>query len=99
LELIWNFKSCPQAFWQAQIKYEGFFAKMKLYRTVFTVLGLVSLLACAGTQSGGTGTKTDTVQITPQRLKDIVGIEWQLKKGKLVLISSNQSILLEFEKN
>ena len=63
---------------------------MKLYATVMTVFGLLSVLACAGTQSGGTGTKTDAMQITPQRLKDITGIEWHLKK----LITDNKSIPL-----
>ena len=63
---------------------------MKLYATVMTVFGLIAMLACAGTQSGGTGTKTDAMQITPQRLKDITGIEWRLKK----LITDNKSIPL-----
>jgi heat shock protein HslJ len=69
---------------------------MKLYATVMTVFGLLSVLACAGTQSGGTGTKTDAMQITPQRLKDITGIEWRLKK----MITDNKSIpLIENSKN
>ncbi|MBW2656957.1 MAG: META domain-containing protein [Deltaproteobacteria bacterium] len=56
---------------------------MKLYATVMTVFGLLSVLACAGTQSGGTGTKTDAMQITPQRIDDISGIEWHLTKMKM----------------
>ena len=56
---------------------------MKLYATVMAVFGLIAVLACAGTQSGGTGTKTDAMQITPQRLKDITGIEWHLTNMKM----------------
>ena len=56
---------------------------MKLYATVMTVFVLLSVLACAGTQSGGTGTKTDAMQITPQRIDDISGIEWHLTKMKM----------------
>ena len=56
---------------------------MKLYATIMTVFGLLSVLACAGTQSGGTGTKTDAMQITPQRIDDISGIEWHLTKMKM----------------
>ena len=62
---------------------EGYFAKMKLYATVMTVFGLLSVFACAGTQSGGTGTKDDAALITPQRLKDIAGIEWHLTKMEM----------------
>ena len=60
------------------------------------VIGISTLLACAGTQSGGTGTKTNAMQITPQRIKDITGVEWHLKK----LITDNKSIpLIEDTKN
>lgn len=60
------------------------------------VIGISTLLACAGTQSGGTGTKTNAMQITPQRIKDITGVEWHLKK----LIADNKSIpLIEDTKN
>ena len=48
-----------------------------------TVFGLLSVFACAGTQSGGTGTKDDAALITPQRLKDIAGIEWHLTKMEM----------------
>ena len=58
-------------------------AKMKLYATVMTVFGLLSVLACAGPQTGGTGTKDAGTLITPQRLKDIAGIEWHLTKMTL----------------
>jgi heat shock protein HslJ len=63
---------------------------MKLYTTVITVLGFVSLFACAGSQSGGTETKTDAMQISLQRLRDITGIEWHLQK----MITDNKSIPL-----
>jgi heat shock protein HslJ len=69
---------------------------MKLYATIMTVFGLLSVLACAGTQSGGTGTKTDAMQITPQRIDDISGIEWHLTKMKM----ADKSIsLIENSKN
>ena len=63
---------------------------MKHYTTVIAILGIVSLIACAGTESGETGTRTDAIQITAQRLKDIAGIEWQLKIMKV----DNESIPL-----
>ncbi len=56
---------------------------MKLYATVMTVFGLLSVLACAGTQTGGPGTKNDAVLITHQRIDDISGIEWHLTKMKM----------------
>ena len=56
---------------------------MRQYTTLMIIVGISTLLACAGTQSGGTGTKTDAMQITPQRLKDIAGIEWHLTKMKM----------------
>jgi len=56
---------------------------MKFYTTVITVLGFVSLLACAGTQPGGAETKTDTARITAERLQDIAGIKWELKIMKM----------------
>ena len=56
---------------------------MKLYATVMTVFGLLSVLACAGTQTGGPGTKNDAVLITPQRIDDISGIEWHLTTMKM----------------
>ena len=63
---------------------------MKHYTAVIAILGIVSLIACAGTHSGGTETKTDAVQITPEQLRNIVGIEWQLKSMKI----NNESISL-----
>lgn len=53
-------------------------------------MGISTLLACAGTQSGGTGIKTNAMQITPRRIKDITGAEWHLKK----MITDNKSIPL-----
>jgi hypothetical protein len=55
------------------------YVMMKPYAIVMLVIGVSTLLACAGPQSGETGTKTDAMQITPQRIKDITGIEWHLK--------------------
>ena len=54
------------------------------------VFGISTLLACAGTQSKGSGAETDAGQITPQRIKDIAGIEWHLKK----MIMDNKTIPL-----
>ena len=65
-------------------------AKMKLYTTVIAFLGVISLLACAGTQSGDTETKLAATRITPQRIKDIAGIEWHLTRMKI----ENESIPL-----
>ena len=63
---------------------------MKQFATLMIVLGISTLLACAGTQSGGTGTKTNDMQITPQRIQDIAGVEWHLKK----IITDNKLIPL-----
>jgi heat shock protein HslJ len=63
---------------------------MKHYTTVMAILGIVSLIACAGTHPGETKTKTDAVQITPEQLRNIVGIEWHLKSMKI----NNESIPL-----
>ncbi len=63
------------------------------------VIGISTLLACSGIQPEETETKTDAMQITPQRIKDIVGIEWHLKKEMLVLISTDTSTVLEFQEN
>jgi hypothetical protein len=52
---------------------------MKKYATLMTVFGLLSVLACAETPSGGTEPKTDAIQITPRGIEDITGIEWHLK--------------------
>lgn len=69
---------------------------MKQYATLMIAIGISTLLACAGTQTGGTGMKTDAIQITPQRLKDITGIEWHLTKMKM----NHKSIaLIEDSKN
>jgi heat shock protein HslJ len=69
---------------------KGFIAKMKLYTTVIAFLAVASLLACAGTPSGETETKTDATRIIPQRIRDIAGIEWHLK----IMIIDNESIPL-----
>ena len=63
---------------------------------LFMLVGIPVMLACAGTQSGETETKTDAMQITPRQLKDIAGIEWHLKIMKI----DNESIpLIEDTKN
>ena len=60
------------------------------------LIGISVLLACAGTPSGETETKTDATQIAPQRIKDIAGIEWHLKIMKI----DNETIpLIEDTKN
>ena len=69
---------------------------MKPFTMLFMLVGIPVMLACAGTQSGETETKTDAMQITPRQLKDIAGIEWQLKIMKI----DNESIpLIEDTKN
>jgi len=63
---------------------------MKPCAILIMSVGTAVLLACAGTQSSGTGNKTDSTQITPQRIGDIAGIEWHLKSIKM----DNKSITL-----
>jgi len=63
-----------------RINYEGYFTKMKQYAPLITVLGLLSMLACAGNPSGGTEPKIDAMLITPRGIQDIAGVEWHLKK-------------------
>jgi len=53
-------------------------------------IGISTLLACAGNQSGDSGTNTDTVKVTARQLKDIAGIEWHLTIIKI----DNESIPL-----
>ena len=55
---------------------------MKPITMLFMVIGIPTLFACAGNQSGGAGTKAEDMQITSRHLKDIVGIEWQLQRMK-----------------
>ena len=54
------------------------------------VIVIPIMFACAGTQSERSERKTDSIPITPQRLADIAGIEWQLQKMK----TDNQTIAL-----
>jgi len=69
---------------------------MKQFTMLFMLIGISVLLACAGTPSGETETKTDATQIAPQRIKDIAGIEWHLKIMKI----DNETIpLIEDTKN
>jgi len=70
--------------------YEKVISIMKQFTMLMIVIGISTLLACAGSQSGGTGTKTNAIQITPQRIKDITDIEWHLKE----MITDNKSIPL-----
>jgi len=55
---------------------------MKPYIILITIIVFSGLLACAGPQPERTGMKTGTMQIIPQRLADIAGIQWQLQKMK-----------------
>ena len=69
---------------------------MKQFTMLLMLIGISVLLACAGTPSGETETKTDATQIAPQRIKDIAGIEWHLKIMKI----DNETIpLIEDTKN
>jgi heat shock protein HslJ len=69
---------------------------MKPFTMLFMLVGIPVMLACAGTQSGETETKTDAMQITPRQLKNITGIKWHLKIMKI----DNESIpLIEDTKN
>jgi heat shock protein HslJ len=61
-----------------------------------TVIGISTLLACAGLPSGGTDTQAEGVQITPRHLKDIAGIEWHLK---IMKIDTESIALIEDTKN
>jgi len=63
---------------------------MKQFITLMIFIGFPTLLACAGSQSGGTATQTDAMQISRQRLKEITGIEWHLQK----MIADNRSVPL-----
>lgn len=67
---------------------------MKFYKTIACVLGIVSivsvLIACARIQAGASATGADAVLITPEHLKEIVGVEWHLKHMKV----NNESISL-----
>jgi len=75
---------------------EGDTTTMKLYMRLMMVIGISILLACAGTQSGGTGPETDGIQITPRQLKDVAGMEWHL----IIMKIDNESIaLIEDTKN
>ena len=56
---------------------------MKEFMMLFVIIGISVLIGCVGTQSGETEMKADTVLITPEHLKDIVGIEWYLKQIKV----------------
>lgn len=62
--------------------YEMVIPIMKPFTILVMLIGISTLLACADSQSGRTGMKADSMQITPQRLADIAGIEWQLQKMK-----------------
>ena len=47
------------------------------------LIGISVLMACAGSQPGGSETSADTALDTPESLKDIAGIEWHLKRMKM----------------
>lgn len=63
---------------------------MKLIVELIILIGISGLIACAQTQAGGPETSADAVLITPEHLKEIVGIEWYLKRMKI----NNQTISL-----
>ncbi len=65
---------------------------MKQYPTLMIVIGISTLFACAGTQTGGPGTKNDAVLISPQRNDDMTGIEWHLTKMNPQHLSLQKSI-------
>jgi heat shock protein HslJ len=58
------------------------FVPMRQYVILMMVISSTVLAACAGSQSGGAGTKTGDMQITPGRMQDIAGIEWHLQSMK-----------------
>ena len=68
--------------------------KMKFYKAIVGVLGMASivsvLIACARIQAGGSATGADALLITPENLKEIVGVDWHLKRMKV----NNESISL-----
>ena len=68
---------------------------MKQFTTLMIFIGISTLLACAGSQSGDAETQTEAVQISLQRLKDIAGIEWHLQK----MIADNRSVPLIADTN
>lgn len=74
---------------------KGIIIKMKRYKVIVGIVGLVSLLACAGNQTGDPATGADAVLITPGHLKDIVGVEWYLKRMKV----NNETISLITDTN
>ena len=55
---------------------------MKKFTMLFMVIGIPTLLACVGHQTGGTGTNAEDRQITSRHIKDIAGIEWHLQRMK-----------------
>jgi len=63
---------------------------MKRYAAHMTIFGLIAVLACAETPSGGTEPKSDAVQITPRGIQAMAGVEWHLKK----MIADDKSIPL-----
>lgn len=58
------------------------FVHMRQHVILMMVICSSVIIACAGSQSGGTGTKTDDMQITSGRMQDIAGIEWHLLSMK-----------------
>ena len=66
------------------------YVMLKTKTILMMVIVIPIMFACAGTQSERSERKTDSIPITPQRLADIAGIEWQLQKMK----TDNQTIAL-----
>ena len=69
---------------------------MKPNMVLLMLVGVSVLIACAGNQAEGPGTSTDAVLITPEHLKDIVGIEWYLKR---MMIDNEAISLIKDTKN
>lgn len=72
-------------------KYQQFMATtINLFMLLFMLMGIFTLFACAGSQSRGAGVKTDDMQLSIERIKDIAGIEWHLQSMK----TNNQTVSL-----
>ena len=66
------------------------FVHMRQHVILMMVIGIFTLFACAGSQSGGAGVKTDDMQLSIERIEDIAGIEWHLQSMK----TNNQTVSL-----
>ena len=62
---------------------ERMISNMKQSKMLLMLIGISVLIACAGSRPGEPESSTQAVLITPEHLKDIVGIEWNLKRMML----------------